>query len=48
LTCRCAPLSWGPTRTSWDSRGAGRRRRGPSSILAEFIILGWGGHTGGN
>jgi hypothetical protein len=25
---------WGPTRTSLDPRGAGRRRRGPSSVLA--------------
>ena len=27
------------TRTSWT----GRRRRGPSAVLAEFKILGWGG-----
>jgi hypothetical protein len=42
------PALMGPTRTSWDPRGTGRRRRGPSSVLAEFKILGWGGHTGGN
>jgi hypothetical protein len=32
LTSRCTPLSRGPTRTSWGPRGAGRRRRGPSSV----------------
>ena len=48
LTSRCTPLLWGPTRTSLGPRGTGRRRRGPSAVLAEIKILGWGGHTGGN
>jgi hypothetical protein len=43
LTSRCTPLSRGPTRTSWGPRETGRRRRGPSSVLAEFKMLGWGG-----
>ena len=27
----------------WGLRDTGRRRRGPSAVLAEFKILGWGG-----
>jgi hypothetical protein len=36
-------LKGGATRTPWSPRVAGRRRRGPRSVLAELKILGWEG-----